>query len=266
MMEKPALLSLLEKTTRSSVIAGLTLSSLLISSTLSHAAGNSNNKPVSANTDAPWSVLTSPKNGRETETSGYDFKELKEPGRTWQRPNSTQWISGFSLTGGGETLKNITIRNFNDRQNLRDDEITDVKIKSGELFYLYTGALVAIPGVAFRTQITIGYHADLIRASNGDITFSRIPLDIIPTWEFEKHRMGLGITYIFRPKLSVDNITGLDDVNYSETIGTLIHYQYKINQNFSVGARYTEVKFNPVGDASISTNGSHLGLSVEFTL
>lgn len=238
----------------------------LLGCSLAQAADARSSKAEKKTNNAPWAELITPEDGRETETSGYNFKELAEPGRTWQHPNKTQWIMGIALTGGGETLKNITIRNFNDRQNLRDDEITDVKIKSGELVYAYTGALIAIPGVAFRTQITIGYHADIVRATNGDITFSRIPLDIIPTWEFEKHRMGLGLTYIFKPKLDTDDIKGIEDVNYSETLGTLIHYQYKFSQKFSIGVRYTEVKYSPVGDASVSTNGSHMGLSLEFVL
>lgn len=247
------------------------LSTLLLSSLMACTVANAADKTpttrsATKQSDAPWSELIKPKDGRETETSGYNFKELAEPGRTWQHLNKTQWLVGISLTGGGETLKNIRIFKENDKQNLRDDEISNVKIKSGELFYFYTGAMVAIPHVAFRTQITIGYHVDAIKTNDGTITFSRIPLDIIPTWEFEKHRMGLGITYVFDPKLDTDNIKGIDDVNYSETIGTMIHYQYKFNQRLSIGARYTEVKFSPIGDASVTSNGAHLGLNLEFIL
>lgn len=247
-------------------LSTLLLTSLLACSAAHAADKKPNTKSPKKISDAPWAELTKPKDGRETENSGYNFKELAEPGRTWQHLNKTQWISGISLTGGGETLKNIRIVKFNDQQNLRDDEITNIKIKSGELFYFYTGAMIAIPHVAFRTQVTIGYHVDAIKTNDGTITFSRIPLDIIPTWEFEKHRMGLGITYIFEPKLDTDNIEGIEDVNYSETIGTMIHYQYKFSQRFSIGARYTEVKYSPVGDASVSSNGAHLGLNLEFML
>jgi hypothetical protein len=249
------------------VLSILAISTLILSTLFNPAqslAGDtdgSESKQIKRSSDTAWAEL----NTKEQTPSDYDFSELEEPGRTWKASQSLEWILGGALTFGGDKLADISIAYINDPQNEADDEIKVVEITSGEMYYAYTGALIALPGIAFRTQVTLGYHVDFIKADNGLVKFSRVPLDIIPMWEFEKHRIGLGLTYYFSPKITVTDIPSLDDKRYSEALGSIASYQYKLTQDFSVGARYTEIKLSPTGDGeAISNNATHLSINVEW--
>jgi hypothetical protein len=243
------------------------LTALISSVLLNPVAALANDAETTASTetkrssDTAWAEL----NTKEQEPSDYDFGELEEPGRTWKASQDLEWILGGALTFGGEKLADISIAYLNDPQDTKDDEIKVVEITSGEMYYVYTGALIPLPGIAFRTQVTLGYHVDFIKADNGLVKFSRVPLDIIPMWEFEKHRIGLGLTYYFSPKITVTDIPSLDDKRYAEALGSIASYQYKVSQDFSLGARYTEIKLSPIGDGeAISNNATHLSINIEW--
>ena len=204
--------------------------------------------------DATWSKLTKQD---ESEQAEYDFNETPEPGTEWLTPQKTEFLLGIAITYGGDELANVKVVK-------NKDTITE-HMNSGELFYIYGGALVQIPGMAFRTQITIGYHIDQVDADNGSISFTRVPIDVIPMWEFEKHRIGMGLTYHMFNRLDGKD-AGYPVIDYADAFGTLFTYHYKLTQDISVGFRYTEVKYKPVGSNNSEDNsdGTNYGLHLQW--
>ena len=121
--------------------------------------------------------------------------------------------------------------------------------------------------------MTIGYHFDEVSADNGDITFERYPLELIPFYNFRNHRIGAGLSYHLSPELDLKELGG-SKVEFDDALGWLIEYDYSFSGwrsgGFVLGARYLWIDYQveKVDDRRVpgcfEFDGNHVGIHVDF--
>jgi hypothetical protein len=72
------------------------------------------------------------------------------------------------ITGGGDKLAEVRYNN-GDREAIR----------AGGLGHLAAGVVWQPTATPLSVQATVGWHFDNISARNGDITFSRVPIEVL---------------------------------------------------------------------------------------
>jgi len=178
------------------------------------------------------------------------------------------FLVGAGLTYGGDEIADVTVIDY-------DDDYSSQDVTAGGLIHLYTGINAYIPDSDFSIQTTIGYHVDGIFASNGSVAFTRYPLELIPYYNFNRIRIGLGLSYHINPEFSGESDAGLGDREYDNALGLVASVEVKLGSHFAVGLHYTDIdydlskiervtgdNFNKEKDSNI--DGSNVGIYGTF--
>ncbi|MGD2074805.1 MAG: hypothetical protein PVG38_07790 [Gammaproteobacteria bacterium] len=174
------------------------------------------------------------------------------------------WFVGLGLTHGGEKLADVELE--------YDGDTIDEDLRGGDLITLAAGIVVYLPLPALSVQSSIGYHFDEISSDDGDIRFDRYPLELIPFYNFRKHRIGAGISYHLSPKLDLKELGG-PKVKFDNALGWLVEYDYKFSgwkqSGFVVGMRYMWIDYevDKVDGTRVSgadIDGNHFGVHMDF--
>jgi outer membrane protein with beta-barrel domain len=134
-------------------------------------------------------------------------------------------------------------------------------IKAGELLYLGGGASIITDSKDIEVEVTLSYKFKNISATNGDIKWTRYPLEALVFYRFPKYRLGGGLTYHLSPKVSGSGVASNINGSFDDSLGFVLQGDYLITQKVSVGARYTSLKYK-VGGASF--DGSSLGITAGY--
>jgi len=154
-----------------------------------------------------------------------------------------------SFEGGGDELVTID----HDYEN-------DYIIDAGDGLNLAMGMSINNPVKHFETQLTVGYKFDTNSASNGDVTWSMIPITAIGFFKIPDWRFGGGLTYHISPELrsTFDNNRFTDEFN--NALGAIIQIQYEPTSFLAIGLKGTFIEYELKGDPSQKANGNNLGL------
>ena len=186
-------------------------------------------------------------------------KPAVKPTQTFSRKApGIEWLVGLGADFGGGELGQITYS---------DGSTATVNANKGVAFYFG----VILPNGResdFSTQLTLGYKLGGLRGTNGDVTWSAIPLELIEYYRVSSLRMGLGISYQINPQLSV-NVPASSYVDkYKNSIGLIAQIGWApVKEHFSVDLRYTSIKFqgdNVQGPANVDGNVSGIYTSYRF--
>jgi hypothetical protein len=134
-------------------------------------------------------------------------------------------------------------------------------IKAGELLYFGVGASIITDSRDIEVEVTASYKFKNISASNGDIKFTRYPLEALVFYRMPKFRVGGGLTYHLSPKVSGSGVASNINGNFDDSLGFVLQGDYLVTQKASVGARYTSLKYK-VGGTSI--DGSSIGITAGY--
>ena len=197
-------------------------------------------------------------------------KPLKVPVETPAQPplvkpaqsavsNETQaleWVIGLGADFGGEELGKLYYA---------DGSAASVKANNGIAFYI--GAVVPNGNdSAFSTQVTLGYKFGGPRGTNGDITWSAIPLEGIEYYRVNSLRLGLGLSYQIRPQLSVNIPASSYTSRYDNAIGFIAQIGWApVKGHYSIDLRYTSIKFQPSDvQGAPAVDGSVAGIYASY--
>lgn len=166
------------------------------------------------------------------------------------------------LTGGGDKL--ATVR-FNDGST--------ESINAGGLVHLGIGFVWQPVLAPVSVQATIGWHGDTITADNGDLKFTRVPIELLGYLHPAPHvRIGGGVRWVTSPELKTD-VPGINDtIRFKDTTGAVIEGGYRFGSRTWVNLRYTVEDYEaesvngfavlPAGKSS----GRSIGINVVFML
>lgn len=161
-------------------------------------------------------------------------------------------VVGIALTGGGKTLVEVDM-----------DEGPNRKISSGGLTQLFAGVEQRVGGGAFSWQATLGYHFDRVDASNGSLSFSRYPLEVLGFWNANDNvrlggglRKALGTTF----EASGAGATVAPDANMRASVGLVLQGEYLFGEHASVFVRFVSEQYKSGHLVGGEVSGDHGGL------
>ena len=157
---------------------------------------------------------------------------------------------------GGDTL--ITVQ-FSDGSS--------ESIKANELLSLGGGVSIVNDAGDIETELTLSYKFRMVTATNGDVTFSRWPLDALVFYRLPELRLGGGLTYHLGPELSGSGFAGGLNVKFDDALGLLLQADYRVTPKINLGVRYTsldyKLRINGVS-ATAKSNGVGIVFSASF--
>lgn len=161
-------------------------------------------------------------------------------------------VFGLSYTSGGDEIDNLRYVNG-----------TSQSIKAGGQYNFKLGGEARLKEYPFQAQATVNYHYNSDSASNAEADFTRVPLELIGYYNFDrKWRVGLGLRYVVStkytfkfqndPKLSFD---------FEPSVGYLVEGEYFFSKLMSVSARYVQqdVPWKYQGRSG-KISGDHVGV------
>lgn len=162
--------------------------------------------------------------------------------------NSGHFLMGMGLTFGGDTLYTAHFTDGSSRN-----------VSSGRLVHFYGGYDYRFDN-RMSVQTTLGYHFDNISAKNGDISFSRYPLEVLgyygPTDSF---RIGAGFRYAMNPKVSSSGEASGNNRSFKDAAGFVVEAEYLFSPQVGLKVRAVNEKYKQEG-SSTSVSGNHGGV------
>ncbi|MBD3792875.1 MAG: hypothetical protein IE889_01775 [Campylobacterales bacterium] len=159
----------------------------------------------------------------------------------------------FAWEGGGDEL--VTIQH---------DHESDYTIKAGDGIAFEAGMAIDNPMSNLELQFLAGYKFDSDSASNGDITWSMVPLTALAMFKVQDWKLGGGVTYHMNPEL--DGRFDNDSINYKfdDALGAMVQIQYSPIDVFSIGLRGTAIQYKLTSDTSQTADGTSIGIVGTF--
>jgi len=157
--------------------------------------------------------------------------------------------SGLYFTGIPLTL----VGNWNgidsDLQQFWEDEA-----EAGGLYKFAVGAEFPL-GENFSVMTSIGYlfdevQGDLLDGSGGQGSFQflRTTIELIPFYQYGRHRIGLGAEMHMSPKAVhkeyASTFSLKSTYDFDDAVGAVLRYDYLVNKNTSVGFKYADMSYD----------------------
>lgn len=176
------------------------------------------------------------------------------------------FVINGGMTYGGDTIATA---------HYTDGTTSD--IKGGSLIQIGVGGLYQFENTPLALMLSANYHFDSAFGQNGDITFSRVPIEALAYYTGkERFRIGGGVRIVNSPELNA-TINGLTDkIIFDSTTGLVAEVGYQLAQqgwiNFRfVSEKYTANKITWSGGAVTSlvgitapVSGSHFGVNFTY--
>jgi hypothetical protein len=159
-------------------------------------------------------------------------------------------IIQLGFNSGGDEL--VTIEH---------DYSSSYTIDAGDGINMEIGMAIDNPLNNFETELLIGYKFDSDSASNGDITWSTIPISALAFVKAQGWKFGGGLTYHISPSLEGD-FSGGDRIrdDFDDALGAIIQIQYEIIDAFAIGIRGTFIEYQLRNQPSEKANGNNIGI------
>jgi hypothetical protein len=137
-------------------------------------------------------------------------------------------------------------------------------VKANEGLYLGGGAAIINDARTLELDVTLAYKFGLIYASNGDVTWSRWPLEALVFYRFQKVRLGGGVAYHISPHLEGGGVVGGLDVKFKDALGAVLQADWRITETISAGLRYTALEYEAKAPSTGKFKTDGLGLTFSW--
>lgn len=176
-------------------------------------------------------------------------------------------ILQFGYDFGGKTLATVEQYDYYNGYET-------AKIRAGQGLNFELGAAVDNPESDLEFQFLVGYKIDRESASNGSVTWDRIPLTALAMIKKNKWKFGGGVTYHLNPELS-GSFSGYDnngnyfndsvDDQYEDALGGVIQVQYMASEAIAIGVKGTFMEYKYKNDPSVTASGNSVGINFTYT-
>jgi len=153
----------------------------------------------------------------------------------------------FGIQSGGDEITLVSDTN---------DVIESTKA-GGEYSFSVGGTKALTDNI--EAQLSLGVISDANYTKDDEATWERYPLNAMLFYRTENFRLGLGATAHFSPKFKVSGTTKNASTTYKDAIGALFEIDYRLNKDFHLGLRYTDIKYDSEVDGK-RFDGSSVGL------
>jgi hypothetical protein len=154
---------------------------------------------------------------------------------------------------GGDKLVTVTFTNGDTRT-----------IHANDGFFFGGGVSILADSRDVEAEISLSLKLDTINASNGDVTWSRWPLDALLFYRLPKARFGGGLTYHMNPELKGTGVAGNIFGKFDNALGLLLQADYSISERHHLGLRYTSIEYK-LNAPGLQGTAKADGLGLVFT-
>jgi len=139
-------------------------------------------------------------------------------------------------------------------------------IKANDGLFMGAGASILNDAKNLEGEVSLTYKFQTISASNGNIHFTRYPLDALVFYRQYQFRVGGGLTYHMSPKLEGTGVVGGLNVNFQDALGGILQVDYLFGPTVAVGLRYTMLEYKVTSGAggTARSDGFGLGFATRF--
>ena len=139
------------------------------------------------------------------------------------------------------------------------------KIKANEGVYVGGGAAIVNDRRDWEFHLTLAYKFTMIDASNGDVEWTRFPLEALAFYRFQKVRLGGGVAHHINPALEGSGVVGGLDVKFKNATGLVLQADWRITEALAAGVRYTALEYDAKGPFTGSSNSDGLGVTFSWS-
>lgn len=164
----------------------------------------------------------------------------------------SQFMINFGIQNGGDQMWALTDSDSGEQVD---------SSRAGGYARLTVGGDIAIGNLPFSVQVGAGLLRDGLRGEldSGKSVFKRKILELIPFWNYERHRFGAGVVAHIDPKFHANPAgDGGYSQEFDDAVGAVLQYDIRYDQNISVGARYTYITYEKTG--TVETIGGEVML------
>jgi hypothetical protein len=171
-----------------------------------------------------------------------------------------QGIAAFTAHFGGDQLMPST---FTYTDGSKPD------IDAGRGLDLIGGVVADVASMgnhAVSVMGTVGYRfTTIVAASNGNVTWTHIPVDVIAIFKPNNGKLGLGagITYHLNNKLDGTGVATGVTADYDNALGYQAYLEYKMGEKFLLYGKYQLLNYVRSSDA-YEANANNFGVGVGF--
>lgn len=128
---------------------------------------------------------------------------------------------------------------------------------------LYVGGGVSVLNDARNIELlaTLSIKYQNLHADNGDVWWTRFPLDALVFYRWPSFRLGGGLTYAIHPRVKGSGAASDIDTTLDNALGAVVQGDYLV-EGFALGLRATLLDYK-FGGSTVKANG--LGVSFGFT-
>jgi len=158
-----------------------------------------------------------------------------------------------------EVLIEFGVQSGGDEITLVSDTNTVIEsTRAGGKYSFSLGGTKALTD-KIEAQFSLGVLSDANYTKDDEASWERYPVNAMLFYRTENFRLGLGATAHFFPKFKVSGTTKNASTTYKDAIGALFEVDYRLNQDFHLGLRYTDIKYDSEADGT-RYDGSSVGL------
>lgn len=160
----------------------------------------------------------------------------------WVQPPQRNFFVVFygGLSGGGDTLAQARIVS---QPPFGGVYSSTEEIDAGGLLQFGGGLLWQPVGVPLAVQGTVGYQFDSISADNGDITWTRVPIELLAFYTGVPNlRFGGGARFVRSAELEFDLFPS-ETYRFKDTNGFVLEAGWRFAPNFWLNARYVDEQY-----------------------
>lgn len=163
-------------------------------------------------------------------------------------------ILSLAYDFGGEQISNV---------KMEDGDSRKVKANQGLSF---TAGFRIQPSKNSEIQTTIGWKSGGVFGSNGNVSWSSLPVEGTYLAKINKLLIGGGISYFLNPKQDADDVGNefADSIDYDNALGYHIKLSYEPDAvSYRIGAKYTIVDFDSENKGE-TLDGNSFGFYAEY--
>jgi hypothetical protein len=163
-----------------------------------------------------------------------------------------RFITSVGLTGGGDKLATAYYW-------YRDD----YTIRAGSLLQANVGVEFNL-APSLTGSLTLGYHFDGVSARNGDLYFSRWPIEAMVHASLAPNfRLGGGLRFPINPRLRGEGDAPDVDEDFKMPVGVIAEAEYRFNPTFGLKLRGVTERYKSKQGLP-TVKGDHVGLFAAF--
>jgi hypothetical protein len=155
---------------------------------------------------------------------------------------------------GGDTMVTVVF----------DDGDTH-KIRGNQGFYIGGGAAIIDAERNMEYHLTAAFKFYFVDADNGEVEWTRVPLEALAFYRLQHVRLGGGLTYHVNPRLEGTGFATPLDIKFKNPLGVVLQADWRATESLGLGVRYTFLEYEAKGNFTGTAKASGFGITASFS-